>query len=136
MEVLLVHPGGPYWTKKDEGAWSLPKGEFGEGEDPLVAATREFEEETGNALSGEPVPLSPLRQRGGKVVHAWAVRGDFDPSALRSNTFSIEWPPRSGHRQDFPEVDKAAWMPIELALRMISPGQAPFLAELRDRLGA
>ena len=135
LEVLLVHPGGPFWAKKDEGAWSIPKGEFEEGEDPLAAARREFEEETGVAPSGELLPLAPLRQPSGKLVHAWAVRGDFEPSALKSNTFSMEWPPRSGKRQEFPEIDRAAWFPLEEATRKILKGQARFLLELAEKLG-
>jgi predicted NUDIX family NTP pyrophosphohydrolase len=135
IEVLLVHPGGPFWAKKDEGAWSIPKGEFEEGEDPLEAAKREFEEETGIVPSGDFIPLQPLRQPGGKVIHAWAVNGDFDPAGLKSNTFSMEWPPKSGRQQEFPEVDRAAWLPIETAKRKILKGQVPFLLQLRERLG-
>lgn len=134
VEVLLVHPGGPFWAGKDDGSWSIPKGELGEGEDPLVAARREFEEETGCAVSGDFVPLKPLRQPGGKVVYAWAVRGDLDPSGLKSNTFSMEWPPRSGRQQEFPEIDRAAWFPIETAKRKITKGQAGFLSQLEETL--
>jgi predicted NUDIX family NTP pyrophosphohydrolase len=135
LEVLLVHPGGPLWTKKDEGAWSIPKGEFGERDDPLEAARREFEEETGAAPAGETIPLSPLRQPSGKVVYAWAMKGDFDPAALKSNTFSMEWPPKSGRHQEFPEVDRAAWFAVDEARRWILKGQAPFLLELMQKLG-
>ncbi|MCI0722604.1 MAG: NUDIX domain-containing protein [Acidobacteria bacterium] len=135
LEVLLVHPGGPFWAKKDEGAWSIPKGEFDEDEDPLVAAKREFEEETGVAPSGDLIPLEPLRQPSGKVVYAWAMKGDFDPAALKSNTFSMEWPPKSGRQQEFPEVDRAAWLSIEAAKRKILKGQAPFLVQLLEKLG-
>ncbi len=135
VEVLLVHPGGPIWAKKDEGAWSIPKGEFGEDESPLEAARREFEEETGFAPSGEAIPLEPLLQPSGKWVHAWAMRADFDPAALKSNTFSLEWPPNSGRRQEFPEVDRAAWFPLEEARRKILRGQAPFLQQLMQKLG-
>jgi predicted NUDIX family NTP pyrophosphohydrolase len=131
LEVLLVHPGGPFWARKDDGAWSIPKGEFDDDEDPLDAARREFEEETGSAPSGDVIPLEPLRQSSGKVVYAWAVRGDFDPSMLKSNTFSMEWPPKSGRRQDFPEVDRAAWFSMEDAERKILKGQAPLLRQLR-----
>lgn len=133
-EVLLVHPGGPFWKKKDAGAWSIPKGEFEEGEPAQDAARREFEEETGFAATGPFTPLTPLRQKSGKRIHAWAAEGDLDPSAIRSSTFSIEWPPRSGRQQTFPEVDRAAWFSLDEAPARIHPGQAPFLAELRERL--
>jgi predicted NUDIX family NTP pyrophosphohydrolase len=135
LEVLLVHPGGPFWAKKDDGAWSIPKGEFEEHEDPLEAAKREFEEEVGVAPSGDLIPLEPLRQPSGKIVYAWAMKGDFDPAALKSNTFSMEWPPKSGRQQDFPEVDRAAWFSIEVARRKILKGQAPFLSQLQEKLG-
>ena len=135
LEVLLVHPGGPFWSKKDEGAWSIPKGELGEGEDPLEAAKREFEEEMGSPVQGEAIPLHPLKQPGGKTVHAWAVRGDFDPDLLRSNTFPLEWPPKSGRIQEFPEVDRAAWFTIETARQKILKGQAGFLDQLQELLG-
>lgn len=130
LEVFLVHPGGPFWAKKDLGAWSLPKGEFEEGEDPLAAAIREFTEETGFPLSGEFRPLAPLRQPSGKTIYAWAIEGDCDPAELRSNTFEMEWPPRSGKRQQFPEADRAAWFRIEEARERILKGQGPFLDEL------
>ncbi len=136
LEVLLVHPGGPYWARKDDGAWSIPKGEFEDGEDPLSAAKREFEEETGSKPIGETIPLMPLRQPGGKFVHAWAMKGDLNPATLRSNLFAIEWPPRSGRQQEFPEVDQAAWLPIEAAKRKILKGQVPFLVQLEAKLGA
>ena len=131
LEVLLVHPGGPFWAAKDAGAWSIPKGEIGEGEDPLAAARREFEEELGRPAVGEPIPLQPVRQRGGKVVHAWAVEGDFDPATLRSSTFPMEWPPKSGRQQEFPEVDRAAWFTLEEAREKILDGQRGLLEELR-----
>jgi predicted NUDIX family NTP pyrophosphohydrolase len=134
LEVLLVHPGGPFWAKKDDGVWSIPKGEFEQDEDPLAAARREFEEETGSAPTGDAIPLEPLRQPSGKVVYAWAMRGDFDPATLKSNTFSMEWPPKSGRQQDFPEVDRAAWFPIEEAGRKMLKGQAPLLRQLRQKL--
>jgi len=134
LEVLLVHPGGPFWKKKDEGAWSIPKGEFEAGEDPLEAARREFEEEVGTAPQGEALPLQPLKQPSGKIVYAWAVRGDFDPALLKSNTFPLEWPPKSGRIQEFPEVDKAGWFTIEAAQQKILKGQAGFLKQLRERL--
>ena len=129
-EVLLVHPGGPFWAKKDEGAWSIPKGEFGESEDPLRAAKREFEEELGVAVDGEFVALPTIKQKGGKVVHAWAVRGDFDVSKLKSNSFEMEWPPKSGKMRSFPEVDQAAWFDMETARRKMLPSQAPLLEAL------
>jgi predicted NUDIX family NTP pyrophosphohydrolase len=133
--VLLVHPGGPFWARKDLGAWTLPKGEPAPGEEPLEAARREFREETGFSPEGPFLPLPPVRQRGGKEVLAWAVAGDVDPLALRSNTFSLEWPPRSGRRAEFPEVDRAAWFGIEAARERILPGQAPLLDELLRVLG-
>ena len=134
LEVLLVHPGGPFWARKDDGAWSIPKGEFEDTEDPLFAAKREFEEETGTPPNGEFIPLQPLKQPGGKLVYAWAVRADFDPASLRSNTFSVEWPPRSGRRADFPEVDRAAWFGMDEARRKILKGQVGFLDQV-IRLG-
>lgn len=130
MEVLLVHPGGPFWAKKDDGAWSIPKGEFADGEEPLDAAKREFEEETGIPAVGDFIALESLKQPSGKLVFAWAVRSDFDPSRLKSNTFSMEWPPKSGRQQEFPEVDKAEWFNVEAARRKILKGQAPFLDQL------
>jgi predicted NUDIX family NTP pyrophosphohydrolase len=134
LEVLLVHPGGPYWARKDAGAWTIPKGEFEDGEEPLAAARREFHEETGFDPQGEMTPLRPLRQPGGKVIHAWAVEGDADAAAMRSNMFSMEWPPKSGRLQEFPEVDRAAWMPLDEARAKIIAGQLPFLEELATRL--
>ena len=135
LQVLLAHPGGPLWARKDAGSWSIPKGEFTDDEEPLAAARREFAEETGFPVTGEPVPLTPLRQPGGKVVHAWAVRGDLDPAALRSNTFSLEWPPRSGLRREFPEIDRVGWFDVEEANRKILKGQAGFVSELVTLLG-
>src|SRR6059036_3245168 len=111
-EVLLVHPGGPFWAKKDEGAWSIPKGEFEAGEDPLEASRRELEEETGIVARGTFVPLGSARQKSGKLVHAWALEQDADAASIRSNTFTLEWPPRSGHMREFPEVDRAAWFDL------------------------
>jgi predicted NUDIX family NTP pyrophosphohydrolase len=134
VEVLLVHPGGPYWARKDDGAWSIPKGEFSDDEEPLAAARREFEEETGQGVDGDFLPLESLRQPSGKLVLAWAVAGDFDPSVLRSNTFSMEWPPKSGRLQQFPEVDRAAWFGIDAAKQKILKGQAPFLEQLLTRM--
>lgn len=135
LEVLLVHPGGPFWAKKDEGAWSIPKGEFAVGEDPLQAARREFKEETGSAVAGDALPLIPVRQAGGKTVHAWAIESDFDASTLKSNMFSVEWPPRSGRLQEFPEVDRAGWFSLAEARRKILKGQEPLLLELEHKAG-
>ncbi len=135
LEVFLVHPGGPFWAGKDAGAWSIPKGEFSPGEDPLAAARREFGEETGFTAAGEFLPLTPLKQPSGKIIQAWAVAGDCDPGAIRSNTFTLEWPPRSGRRQEFPEVDRAGWFSLPTAREKISKGQAGFLEEIRVKLG-
>ncbi len=134
LEVFLVHPGGPFWRNKDAGAWSIPKGELAAGEDPLVAARREFHEETGFTVEGDFLALVPVSQRGGKSVQSFAVEADFDASAARSNTFSMEWPPKSGRMQEFPEVDRAAWFDLETALQKINPGQAPLLAQLQERV--
>lgn len=134
-EVFLVHPGGPFWAKKDLGAWSLPKGELAEEEDPLAAAKREFEEETGFVVDGDFRPLQALRQPGGKTIQAWAVEGDCDPDRIESNRFRIEWPPRSGRMQEFPEVDRAAWFGMEEARRRILAGQVGFLDQLSAMLG-
>jgi predicted NUDIX family NTP pyrophosphohydrolase len=131
LEVFLVHPGGPFWMQKDDGAWSIPKGETEEGEDLLHAAKREFHEETGFSLDGDFIALTPLKQRGGKIVHAWAVEGDVDAESSKSNLFSMEWPPRSGKRAEFPEVDRAAWFTLETAKEKILQSQAELLAELR-----
>jgi predicted NUDIX family NTP pyrophosphohydrolase len=133
VEVLLVHPGGPLWVKKDEGAWSIPKGELEVGEDPLAAARREFEEELGSPVSGEFIELAPVRQASGKMVHAWAVEGDFDPATLTGGSFSMEWPPRSGRQQQFPEVDRAEWFTLDQAKRKINKGQIPLLNQLNSR---
>jgi predicted NUDIX family NTP pyrophosphohydrolase len=130
LEVFLVHPGGPYWAKKDLGSWSIPKGEFEEGEDRLNAAKREFQEETGFLPEGSFAALTPVKQPGGKTVYAWAVRGDCDAKTIVSNRFSIEWPPRSGKRQEFPEVDRAGWFTMELAKEKILKGQVSLLEEL------
>jgi len=134
VEVFLVHPGGPYWIRKDSGAWSIPKGEIRPNEDPLIAARREFLEETGNVADGSALPLGVVRQAGRKLVHAWAVRGDLDPAQVRSNTFDLEWPPRSGVMRAFPEVDRAAWFTIDEAHQRILPSQAPLLDRLLDAL--
>jgi predicted NUDIX family NTP pyrophosphohydrolase len=133
VEVMLVHPGGPFWAKKDEGAWSIPKGLVDEGEDLLAAAKREFLEETGMAVEGEFLDLGAHKQPGGKTVVAWACEGDFDPASLKSNTFSLEWPPRSGWTAEFPEVDRAAWYSIDEAFAKINKGQKPIIAALAER---
>ncbi len=135
-QVLLAHPGGPFWAKRDEGAWSIPKGEYDQGSDPLAAALREFHEETGHQLPpGERISLGSVRQKGGKIVDAWAVEGDLDVTAARSNTFSMEWPPRSGRMQEFPEVDRLGWFDLTAARAKILPSQAEFLDRLAERLG-
>jgi predicted NUDIX family NTP pyrophosphohydrolase len=133
-QVLLVHPGGPFWAKKDAGAWSIPKGEYEEGEDARACALREFAEELGTPPpEGELVDLGKVRQRGGKVVMAWALAGDADADAIRSNTFTLEWPPRSGTMREFPEVDRAAWFTLDEARERILPAQAPLLDRLAER---
>src|SRR5215218_3087981 len=134
VEVFLVHPGGPFWAKKDAGAWSIPKGEYVPGEDPLDAARREFQEETGIAPEGEFVELGVVKQAGGKTVTAWAFEGDCDAAAIRSNTFTLEWPPRSGRQQEFPEIDRAEWFDVETAEGKILKGQLPFLGRLAEVL--
>ena len=134
LEVFLVHPGGPYWAKKDLGAWSLPKGEYTPDEDALAAARREFTEETGFPAEGEFLPLTPLKQPSGKIIAAWAFQGDCDPEAVKSNTFSMEWPPRSGSQQEFPEIDRAGWFTLEEAKVKIIKGQKRFLEELEKIL--
>jgi predicted NUDIX family NTP pyrophosphohydrolase len=135
LEVLLIHPGGPYWRRKDQGSWSIPKGEMDSGEDATTAAIREFTEETGIALTGPLEPLGEVRQRGGKRVLAFAVKGDLDTQTIKSNTFEIEWPPRSGKMQSFPEIDRAEWFDLPLAHAKILEGQRPFLDRLVERLG-
>ena len=130
LEVFLVHPGGPFWAKKDGGAWSLPKGEICEGEDPLQAAKREFTEETGFPIDGEFLPLHALKQSGGKIVHAWAIEADCDPARVQSNLFSMEWPPKSGKMQQFPEVDRGAWFSIPEARKRILAAQIDFIEQL------
>ena len=133
LEVFLVHPGGPFWAKKDDGAWSIPKGEFAEGEDPLEAAKREFEEETGFPLKGKLEALEPIKQAGGKIVYAWAIEGEIEQSAIRSNMFSLEWPPHSGKKQEFPEVDRASWFDLETGRRKILKSQLPLLEQLQKK---
>lgn len=130
LEVLLVHPGGPFWAKKDLGAWSIPKGEYSDTEDPLAVAIREFEEETGLRPQGDFRPLGTLVQPSRKVVTAWALKGDFDVSALKSNTFELVWPPKSGRKATFPEVDRATWFSPGEAGRKILPGQKEFIGRL------
>lgn len=137
VEVLLVHPGGPYWAGRDEGAWSIPKGELEDEEEPLICALRELEEELGPACAlaeAEPIELGSVRQKAGKVVEAWAAEGRFDPAALASNTFSLEWPPRSGEQREFPEVDRAEWFEPAAAQRKIIPAQAPLVERLLEHL--
>jgi predicted NUDIX family NTP pyrophosphohydrolase len=134
-QVLIVHPGGPFWARKDAGAWSIPKGEYGDDEDAQACALREFEEETGTALSpAELTDLGSVRQKGGKEVTAWGVEGDLDADAIVSNTFELEWPPGSGRVQTVPEVDRAAWFGLEEASAKLNPAQGTFLDRLRDRL--
>jgi predicted NUDIX family NTP pyrophosphohydrolase len=130
LEVLLVHPGGPFWAKKDERSWSIPKGEYSSEEDPLEVAKREFREETGFQALGEFLPLNPRKQPSGKIITAWAFEGDCDASAVKSNTFLMEWPPHSGRQQEFPEVDRAGWFTLPVAKEKIVKGQAGFLDEL------
>ena len=133
--ALLVHPGGPFWAKKDFGAWSIPKGEYAAGEDPLAVAVREFEEETGVRLKGEFRPLGEVRQAGGKRVLAWALEGDLDRAGLKSNSFEIEWPPKSGRKRSFPEIDRAEWFAPEAARAKILPGQRELIDRLERMLG-
>lgn len=133
LEVFLVHPGGPFWANRDEGAWSIPKGELGEGEDGLAAARREFAEETGLLVEkGESIPLGSVQQKSGKVVHAWAVEGDLNAGAIRSNTFTMEWPPRSGQFAEFPEVDRGGWFDLATARVKLNEAQIVFLDRLRQ----
>lgn len=136
LEVLLVHPGGPFWAKKDAGVWSIPKGEYMEGEDPLTAARREFQEETGIRVEGEFLPLGEVKQGSAKRVFAWALSGDLDPATISSNTFEMEWPPRSGKTREFPEVDRAAWFSIESARVKLLNGQLDFLIRLLNLIGS
>lgn len=136
VEVLLVHPGGPFWAKKNDYAWSVPKGEFQDGEEPFEVAKREFREETGqNAPEGEYQELGQTKQAGGKIVTAWAIEKDLGPVKASSNTFTVEWPPRSGKQQEFPEVDRAEWFDLSTATRKLHPGQNEFLHRLADKLG-
>ena len=136
MEIFLVHPGGPFWAKKDDGAWSIPKGEFEEGEEPLDAAKREFREETGLAAEGEFQPLEPVRQKSGKTVYAWAVQLDLNAALVKSNVFSMEWPRGSGKSQEFPEIDRADWFNTQLARRKMLKGQLGLLDQLEQMLSS
>jgi predicted NUDIX family NTP pyrophosphohydrolase len=135
IDVFLVHPGGPFWAKKDAGAWSIPKGEF-ETEQPLVAAMSEFEEETGLKISGDFIELKPVKQKGGKIVYAWAVEADFDASDIQSNMFKLEWPPKSGVMRDYPEVDRAGWFDLETAKLKMLASQAGLIEQLQEFLSA
>jgi predicted NUDIX family NTP pyrophosphohydrolase len=135
LEVFLVHPGGPFWAKKNHAAWSIPKGEFGEGQDPAEAAKREVYEETGIIVEDDLIPLGTIRQSGGKTVHAFACNADCDPGAITSNSFEMEWPPKSGRYQSFPEVDRAGWFPLDAARQKLHKGQVELVERLRKRLG-
>jgi predicted NUDIX family NTP pyrophosphohydrolase len=135
-EMLLVHPGGPFWARKDDGAWSIPKGLTDEGEDPLAAARREFKEETGAAIVGDAVDLGTFRQPSGKTVRAFAVEGNFDLDGFRSNLFAMEWPPKSGRTQEFPEADRAGWFGPAEALRKVTKGQVAIVMAFLERLGS
>ena len=134
LEVFLVHPGGPFWAKKDDGAWSIPKGEFEDDEEPLTAAKREFEEETGLKISGGFIELNPVKQKGGKMVYAWAVEGNMDPAKIKSNNFEIEWPPGSGKMKAFPEIDNAEWFNMNNAKKKIIEAQSSFIEDLESKL--
>jgi predicted NUDIX family NTP pyrophosphohydrolase len=135
-EVLIVHPGGPFWANKDAGVWSIPKGEYDDTEEPLVCALREFEEETGTAIDpAEPIELGTVKQKSGKLVIAWAAEGDLDADAIRSNTFRTQWPPGSGRWATFPEVDRAGWFRLDEAREKLNPAQAEFVDRLEERLG-
>ena len=132
-EFLLAHPGGPFWAKKDAEAWSIPKGEF-DDEDPFVAAQREFQEEMGSSVVGQFIPLKPVTKAGGKIIYAFAVEGEFDVATVKSNTFEMEWPPKSGAMKEFPEIDRAQWFPFPIAIEKINKHQLPFLEEVKDML--
>jgi predicted NUDIX family NTP pyrophosphohydrolase len=136
LEVLLAHPGGPFWARKDAGVWTIPKGVAERGDDLLVTAKREFTEETNLAADGDFDALTPVRQKSGKTVHAWAIEADFDLESFASNTFEIEWPPKSGRRQAFPEIDRIGWFDITTAMVKILAYQQPLLVELQERVGA
>lgn len=135
LEVLIVHPGGPFWVKKDLGAWSIPKGEFEDFENPLDAAKREFYEEMGEQISGDFISMTPVKQKSGKIIYAFAHEQDFDVTKIKSNTFSMEWPPKSGKQQDFPEIDRGEWFNFEESKRKLNEQQATFIDELVQKLG-
>ena len=134
LQIFLVHPGGPFWQNKDNGSWSVPKGEFLDGEDPLNAAKREFEEETGSKVSGNFTGLVPITQKGGKIVYAWALQGNIDADTITSNIFTIEWPPKSNKLVTYPEIDKAAWFNADIARIKINPSQVALIDDLESRL--
>ena len=134
LEIFLVHPGGPFWQKKDIGAWSIPKGEFTDDEDGLNAAKREFMEETGTNINGEFIELKPVKQKSGKLIYAWAVQGDIDASTIKSNDFEMQWPPKSGIMKSFPEIDKGEWFSPAVAKQKINPSQVAFIDELIEKL--
>lgn len=134
VEVFLVHPGGPIWKNRDDGAWSIPKGEFEDGEEALEAAIREFEEETGFNIEGKFEVLQPVKLKGGKVIHSWAVEADLDSGRIKSDTFELEWPSRSGKKQSFPEVDRANWFDLNTARRKLNPGQVAMIDQLEELL--
>ena len=136
IEVMLVHPGGPFWAKKDLASWSIPKGEFEIGDDPLTAAIREVKEETGLQVKGDFMPLAAVRQKSGKIIYAWALEGDYNVDNITSNFFEMTWPPKSGKMKSFPEVDRAAWFDLEVAATKIVPGQVPLLQQLKELIKA
>jgi predicted NUDIX family NTP pyrophosphohydrolase len=136
VEVFLVHPGGPFWARKDHGSWSIPKGEYSPDENPLEAAKREFEEETGFTAQGNFKEMAEIRQKGGKYVKAWTLEGDCDPTAIKSNTFTMEWPPRSDKEQEFPEIDRAGWFMLQEAREKILESQVPLLKQLEEMLSS
>ncbi len=133
-EILLLHPGGPYWAKKDVGAWSIPKGLLNENEEPKQAAVRELKEETGIDVKGDLIKLTPIKQKGNKIVFAWALEQDFNPLDIKSNYFEIEWPPKSGEKKQFPEMDKGSWFTVKEAKKKILPAQLPFIVELEKMI--
>jgi predicted NUDIX family NTP pyrophosphohydrolase len=133
-ELFLIHPGGPFWKNKDKGAWSIPKGEFPENEEAIEAAKREFAEETGKTITGKMIPLDPIKQKGGKLVLAWAIEGDIDADNIKSNTYKLEWPYKSGKYKEFPEVDKAGWFSVSEAKEKINPAQSALIDDLLSRI--